>query len=113
MQLIVTALSFLGDLLFRIGLSTLTIFARASAWNVALATITVVATGAAITVFINVVTSQVSSILAQTAQFPAIPYFLPSNLTTCLAAYVTVKVAGTVFNGTLHFIENRSYILKA
>jgi hypothetical protein len=113
MPFIVSALSFLGDLIFRVAFKYLTIFARASIWNIALATLTVIATGAAITLFINLVTSQIGSIVSQASAFPAVPYFLPSNITTCLSAYITIKLAGTVFNGTLHFIENRSYILKA
>ena len=103
----------LGDLMFRFAISSLNIFARASLWNITLATIMVVATGVLITTFINIASTEIGKVLSQTATFPAVPYYLPSNLTTCLSVYVTVKIAGTVFNAALHFLENRSFILKA
>lgn len=104
---------FFADLLFRFGLKFFTVFARASVWNIALATLTVAAVAASVTLFINVVSGYAQQFIAQATAIPALPYFLPSNLTTCISAYVSIRIAGTVFNATLHFIENRSYILKA
>jgi hypothetical protein len=103
----------IGDILIRGFLATFTLFAKQTAWNIALATLSVVALGTAITLFVTIVTNVTSSLIGQAGTFPAIPYFIPSNVTTCLTAYVTVKLAGTVFNATLHFIESKSYVLKS
>jgi hypothetical protein len=113
MPLILAFFVAVGDILFRVGLSTLTIFARATAWNIALASLTVVLIGGAITILITVLSAQASIALQGITMFPVLPMFLPSNLPACLGAYVTFKISGTVFNATLHFIQNRSYILKA
>ena len=88
-------------------------FARQTAWNIALAVALTVGVGAALTTLINVIGGYLGTLATQTDNVPFIPYFLPSNLGYCLGAVVAVKVAGTIYNGVVNYIENKSYILKS
>lgn len=106
-------LGILGNLLFSLGLQVLTIFARTAAINVAIAAAATVALGVALTVFLNIVASYVGQLLTAAQGIPAIPYFLPSNLTYCLSAYAAVTLGGSVFNMVVNWINSRAYILKA
>ena len=106
-------LYWLGTFLTTVIIKYFSIFARTTAWNILLATGMVVLVGVAISTLLSVGANYVANVLSSMPVFPVVPYFLPSNLNLCLTAYFTVQVAGTVFNRTISFIENKTYILKA
>lgn len=113
MHFVAAAILALGTWAFSFALTLITTFARIATWNVALSALSVAATGVAITAFITLVQNQIQPVLAQLTGVPIMPYYLPNNITLCLSAYITVKIAGTVFNRAMSFIERREMTFKA
>lgn len=106
------AITVVGNWLFALALNTLTIFAKQTLWNIALVGLSIAAFAAAFRAFLAVIEAYVASLLTQSIA-PFAIYFLPSNFANCLTIYATVKMAGTIYNWTINFIENKTAILKA
>lgn len=106
-------IAWIGNLLFTWALGSLNLFAKQTVINVAIAAAATAAFGVALSLLIQELTDAVQPLIAQASNIPALPYFLPSNIPECIAAYVSVSIAGTLYAMTTRWIENRAAIFKA
>lgn len=106
-------IAWIGNILFTIALGSMNLFAKTTVINVAIAAAATAAFGVALSVLLQTLADAVQPLITAATNIPAVPYFLPGNIPECIAAYVSLSVAGSVFNITTRWIESRAMIFKA
>jgi hypothetical protein len=79
-------------------------------FRVGLAVLFATLMGAALVGFVERIFSFIGVILPMVTDFNFTPYFLPSNLDTCLGIYISVNLAGLLYRQALLFLRMKTSI---
>jgi hypothetical protein len=105
--------SIIAVFIFEVVMGFAKFFTRFLTVNVAIFALFSVSIGVALMSFVSYVGSQVDIVISQLGSFNFVAMYLPSNLMICLTLYTGVVMAGTIFNMTSNWLENKAYIFKA
>jgi hypothetical protein len=99
--------------LFNLVLGVLKWWGRMATINTGIIILLAIGFGLAIAALYEVASSYISTLATQAVETSFVAMYLPSNLVFCLGAYTSVVFAGTVYNTTINFLQNKAYIFKA
>jgi len=103
----------IANSLFVFALGLVKFFARYFTVNTAIILGLTALSSVAVATLISTLKTYVQPYVDAVAQLPAIPYFLPSNLTSAFVVIVGTKLSVTGYVMYMRWITNRAYILKA
>ena len=105
-------IGWIGGIISSVAFAFIDFILRRGAINITLIAVIVTLLAAAVNTLLNVFSTAVVDVLAAMPEFGFVPYFMPTNIVGCLTAYLTVKLAGTVYIMSVRFIETKSLMLK-